>query len=179
MDQAEAIKRQLVEMRQGAGLNKEGLHFAPDAPLCIAFMIPRYWNSRKREECIKQSIRRWLRKIDNERLRRALEVAYNLDEDHSEKYLKLRRESYAKSIPCDPKTVERDEDKAISILSTWLAKEPTPVLPGRKFRISRTGAKVPLWVIRMYKLIAIILALFLAIYIGAATGTFYVVPAAP
>jgi hypothetical protein len=181
MERVEALAKRLTELRDGLGLDKPEYQLLPDDPLCVALRIPKRASSDKRRELIRKRLIERVERLDEPRLREALQVAYRVHPDYrgegTDRILG-RRKLYAKSIPHDPMTVYRDENKAIEQLAERLDYEPlTFSLLGIRFKgihVFPSGAVMPKWMWRGYKLAWFSIFLILVIWLGSVLHLFYI-----
>ncbi|NUL28420.1 hypothetical protein HRW09_02310 [Streptomyces lunaelactis] len=193
MERAVILANRLKELREGRGWF-EPFPLLPDDPLCVALWVHKRLPADRREDEFKGRLKYLIDNLDDETEREALLVAYNLHPDYkkgpsgSDLILNARRKRYAEKLGLkDDRTVRRREDSAIEKLAQKLALEPAapPLVFGKRF--TRKPHNVYLFGGRpMAKsharlfgaalaLTVLVVVLGVIIYIGAATGAFYII----
>ncbi|MGA5426629.1 hypothetical protein ACPCVL_07495 [Streptomyces koyangensis] len=196
MERADILAKRLKELRIGMGWF-EPFPLLPDDPLCVALHVYKGHPAARREDEFKGRLKYRIDQLDNEPEREALLVAYNLhpgykkSADGKDLDLDRRRIRYAQALGREKKTIIRREDSAIDKLAQELALEPAapPLVFGRRFTrkphnvyliggrpMAKSHARLFGCALAFVAFIVLVMAI---IYIGAATGSFYIIKPNP
>lgn len=199
-ERLEVLVVRLKELREGGplGLDEPKYVLSPEDPLCVALGVPRGFSVDKRREMVRNGLIDWIDRLQEERLRDALRVAYNLHPDfhhtaemskdkNAKVGVKERREKYAaQSSYQSAMTVYRDENKAIEQLAQWFEHEPNPLgliaMPLRELfgihakhvRILSSGQAITVGTVWLFRLMGAIMFLVLLIWLGSMMHWFYI-----